>query len=95
MILLDAGIFDYNQYPQAPESLNDSSGVEAALKMVFGCMKSFVSFLQNIKIAGDVSLFHFLIGVAILSIVIVYLINIAKRPTVETTSQAQRRRGKE
>ncbi len=95
MTFLDDGIFDYNQYPQVSEPLNNSSGVEAALKMVFGCMKSFVSILQNVKIAGDVSLFHFLIGVAILSIVIVYLINVAKRPTVETTSHALRRRGKE
>ena len=59
---------------------------------VVGAMKTMYIFQQG---SLKVSLFDFLITLAVMSIVITYLVNVARRPTVETGTAYNRRITKE
>lgn len=80
---------------------NKTNLIEYIYNLLFGLMGDFVKVLKSIYIyegeqlpggiVPTVSLFDFLIVVAVMSIVITYLVNVARRPRVETVS-AQRER---
>lgn len=73
---------------------NDGSVVGYTLDMLLGMAKDFIQLLRNFKIWGNVSYFDFFIALAVMSIVIVYLVNIARTPRVETTSGSIARRNR-
>lgn len=69
---------------------NDASIVVRMFNYILGLMGDVVKVMQSIYIfessVGKVSLFNFLIVIAVMSIVITYLINVARRPYVTSTS---------
>lgn len=69
---------------------NDASIIVQMFNYILGLMGDVVKLMQSIYIfessVGKVSLFNFLIVIAVMSIVITYLINVARRPNVTSTS---------
>lgn len=72
---------------------NNPDDITGALDLIFNLMRGVVEAMKSIKLFANVSLFDFSIVLAVMSIVIVYLINIAKRPSVETSRQERYRKG--
>lgn len=54
-----------------------------------------INFLKSIEIFHGASLFHFIIAVMILGIVITYLINVARSPSLRNVTYTKNGRGKE
>lgn len=75
---------------------NDASIVVQIFNYILGLMGDVVKVMQSIYIfessVGKVSLFNFFIVIAVMSIVISYLINVARRPTIETTTEKRARK---
>lgn len=69
---------------------NDSSVIVQMFNYILGLMGDVVKVMQSIYIfessVGKVSLFNFLIVIAVMSIVITYLLNVARRPNVTSSS---------
>lgn len=61
---------------------NDTNLISSAFDVLFDLLRGVTDTLHSIKIFANVSLFDILIAVSVMSIVITYLINIAKRPNV-------------
>lgn len=78
---------------------NDPSVITAMLSFIIELMADVVKVMQSIYIFeqafAKVSLFDFLIAVAVMSIVISYLINVARRPTVESGTAKNKRLSRE
>lgn len=70
---------------------NNPSYVKSALSLILDVFTGVIKTLQSIKLFANVSLFDFLIALTVMTIVITYLVNVAKRPTVESTTQEQAR----
>lgn len=65
------------------------------LQMLLGLMRDTVNFMKDFEIIEGISLFNFLIALAVMSIVITYLVNVARRPTIETGTAENRRLARE
>lgn len=63
----------------------DASSV---LDMVFGAMSACITVMKQITFGG-VPLFYIILGFLILSVVITYVLNIAKSPYVDSERQSQ------
>lgn len=72
---------------------NDPSSISQFINLLLSLMRGVVNVMQDIKLFANVSLFDFLIALAVMSIVIVYLLNIAKRPYIERTTDSARTEG--
>lgn len=99
MKLLDAAV---EATTRATTIDNKTDLITKMFDFIFGLMGDLVKVLKSIYIyegnplpgtgiSSKVSLFDFLIVVAVMSIVITYLVNVARRPRVESVS-AQRER---
>lgn len=79
---------------------NDPSLITQMFEFLFGLMGDVVKAMQTIYLFKSgivkVSLFDFLIVLAVMSIVITYLVNVARRPNVTSTSaETSRERAKD
>lgn len=88
---------------RSTELNNEPDNVATVVTYLLGLMGDFVKLLQSIYIfdfggsvadgvLSTVSLFDFLIVLAIMSIVITYLVNVARHPRVEAASDSLKRR---
>lgn len=78
---------------------NDPSSIMQMIEFLFGLMGDVVKAMRTIYLfkSGSVrvSLFDFLIVLAVMSIVITYLVNVARRPTVESGTAKNKRISRE
>lgn len=72
----------------------NGSVVGFTLDMLLEMAKDFIKLLRNFKFWGNVSYFDFFLAISVMSIVIVYLVNIARTPRVETASSSYARRNR-
>lgn len=73
---------------------NDGSVVGWTFDTILYMVKDFIILLRSFKFYGNVSYFDFFIALTVMSIVIVYLLNIARSPGVETASHKFKREAK-
>ena len=76
-------------------ALNDPAELGEIINYIISMISDVVGVFRRIYIFENVSLFDFLICVAVMGIVIVYLLNVARRPGVERLSSERRRKAKE
>lgn len=60
--------------------------MESVYSTLWDCFKTIVSTMKSIEVWNGVSLFHFLICLMIVSIVVAYLINTARAPSIDSTA---------
>ena len=72
----------------------DGSVVGWTLDQIIFMIRDFVILLRGFKIYKSVSYFDFFIALAVMSIVIVYLVNIARTPRVETSRSSYSRKNR-
>lgn len=71
---------------------NDPNDVSNVLELIFNLIGGVVKAMQDINLFAQVSLFDFCVALSVMSIVITYLVNVAKRPQSETGKQAEAKR---
>lgn len=69
---------------------NDYHLISDVLDFLLSLMRGVTDMLRSIKLFAGVSLFDFLIVIAVMTIVIVNLINIASRPNIRSSGARRR-----
>lgn len=70
---------------------NNPDLISNVLDIIFSLIAGVIDTMQEIKLFAGVSLFNFCVAVTIMTIVITYLVNVAKRPYSESGSEASKR----
>ena len=73
-------------------ALNDPAELGEIINYIISMISDVVGVFRRIYIFENVSLFDFLICVAVMGIVIVYLLNVARRPGIESISSERARK---
>lgn len=60
--------------------------MESVYSTLWECFRKIISVMKSIEVWSGVSLFHFLICLMIVSIVVAYLINTARAPSIDSSA---------